>query len=90
MLHYALGPAQHSPRGAPIAARIPSSDAGERGPRANAECGNWYLIDDNVSIEGRELSRWWTENCVVNSHLISNPTFLNFPTWQSLNWWNIQ
>ena len=39
MLHYAQGPAQHSPV-APIAARIPSSNAGERGPRANAECEN--------------------------------------------------
>ena len=39
MLHYAWGPAQHS-RVAPIAARIPSSNAGERGPRANVECGN--------------------------------------------------
>ena len=38
MLHYA-GPSQRS-RVAPIAARIPSSNAGERGPRANAECGN--------------------------------------------------
>ena len=27
-------------RVAPIAARIPSSNAWERGPRANAECGN--------------------------------------------------
>ena len=42
MLHYALGPAQHS-RVAPIAARIPSSNTGERGPRANAECGNSYI-----------------------------------------------
>ena len=33
------GPAQHS-RVAPRDARIPSSNAGERGPRANAECGN--------------------------------------------------
>ena len=40
MLHYAQGPAQHS-RVAPIAAHIPSSNAEERGPRANAECGNW-------------------------------------------------
>ena len=32
------GPAQHS-RVAPIDARIPSSNAGERGPRANAEFG---------------------------------------------------
>ena len=39
MQHYAWGPAQHS-RVAPIAARIPSSDTRERGPRANAECGN--------------------------------------------------
>ena len=32
-------PALRSPV-APIAARILSSNAGERGPRANAECGN--------------------------------------------------
>ena len=30
---------RHSPV-APLAARIPSSHAGERGPRTNAECGN--------------------------------------------------
>ena len=35
-------PALRSPV-APIAARILSSNAGERGPRANAECGNWRL-----------------------------------------------
>ena len=33
-------PALRSPV-APIAARILSSNAGERDPRANAECGNW-------------------------------------------------
>ena len=39
MLYCVWGPALHSV--APIAARILSSNAGERGPRANAECGNW-------------------------------------------------
>ena len=43
MLHYAYGPAQHS-RVAPIAARILSSNAGERGPRTNAECGNYLFM----------------------------------------------
>ena len=53
MLHYALGPAsaQHS-RVAPIAARIPSSNAEERGPRANAECENleaqWINLHNNI------------------------------------------
>ena len=37
-----MEPAQHS-RVAPIAARIPSSNAGERGPRANAEIGNYVV-----------------------------------------------
>ena len=37
-------PALRSPV-APIAARILSSNAGERGPRANAECGNWLCLD---------------------------------------------
>ena len=42
MLHYAEGPSQRS-RVAPIAASIPSSNAGERGLRVNAECGNWFI-----------------------------------------------
>ena len=45
MLHY--GPSQRS-RVAPIAARIPSSNEGERGPRANAECGNF----NGSSVDG--------------------------------------
>ena len=39
MLHCLWGPALHSPV-APIAARILSSNVGERGPCANAKCGN--------------------------------------------------
>ena len=58
MLHYVSGPAQHSPV-APIAARIPSSNT-EHGPRANAECGNWYFhlvlyIADFVLYIEREI-----------------------------------
>ena len=40
MLQWAWGPALLSPV-AHIAARIPSSNTGERGPRMNAECGNY-------------------------------------------------
>ena len=45
-------------RVAPIAARIPSSNAGERGPRANAECGNCYdgVDDDDGNFDGNNVS----------------------------------
>ena len=41
MLHCVWGPALHSPV-APITARILSSNAGERHPRANAKCENCW------------------------------------------------
>ena len=43
MLHCLWEPALHSPV-APIAARILSSNVGERGPCANVKCGNYLAI----------------------------------------------
>ena len=43
-------PALRSPV-APIAVRILSSNAWERGPRANAECGN--------SPQGSQVTKWY-------------------------------
>ena len=45
---------------APIAARILSSNAGERGPRVNAECGNYDLflsLSSSVILVSYTLSR---------------------------------
>ena len=47
-----VGPALHSPV-APRAARIISSNTGERGPRANAECGNSFAGRTTVWIMDR-------------------------------------
>ena len=44
MLHCVWRPAPHSPV-APIAARILSSNTGERRPRMNVECGNSYMAE---------------------------------------------
>ena len=46
-------PALRSPV-APIAARILSSNAGERGPRANAECGNSFR-----TYPTQITNNWW-------------------------------
>ena len=43
MIHCVWGPALHSPV-APIATRIVSFNAGERGPSANAKCGNYIKV----------------------------------------------
>ena len=61
MLHYAYGPAQHS-RVAPIAARILSSNAGERGPRANAECEKSFLYRQWK----KDFSTGWRIFLVIN------------------------
>ena len=55
MLQCALGPALLSPV-TPIAARIPSSNAGERGPRMNAECGNYDQTKKQDKIHGDRLN----------------------------------
>ena len=53
--------ANYNSRVAPIAARIPSSNAGERGPRANAECGNWGNVIRNVTGKSEGKKHYETQ-----------------------------
>ena len=69
MLQCTWGPALLSPV-APIATRIPSSNAGERGPRMNAECGNsmppsrqdiLQHIDNYCTNFGNRSREWFSQ-----------------------------
>ena len=71
MLHCVWGPALHSPV-ASIATRILSSNAGERGPHMNDECGK-SLLFPNIVIANLALSflvMVWLESVSVKVRLL--------------------
>ena len=81
MPHWLWGlPTLRSPV-APIAARILSSNAGEHGPHANAECGNWIsgarCLNRRYRYGARGLHyhillRQYSQNCCTYNIVVKN------------------